>query len=78
MKIEKFIIAVSCLDNMALSLDTFITCICDQTIGQKEIIRSFSVMCEIVSPHGFVGLCVCKAVKEPQVLKDGFFTALLS
>lgn len=54
-KIEKFIVVASCLDNMALPLDAFITCICDHNIGQKEIIKSFNVLCGIVSLHGFVG-----------------------
>lgn len=48
MKMDKSITVVSCLDNMALPLDTFITCICDQTIEQKETIKSFDFMCGIV------------------------------
>lgn len=49
-KTEKSVTVVSCPDNVALPVDTFITCICEQMIGQKEIIGGFNLM------HGIVGV----------------------
>ena len=40
-------------------LGAAITCICDHTIGQKEIIRSFNLKCGIVGVSSWMwGVCV--------------------
>lgn len=57
MEIEKSVIVVSCPVNMALPLDTFITCICGQNIGQNEI-RSFNSLRVIVGMSSLV--CVSR------------------
>ena len=42
-KTEKSVTVVSCPDNVALPVDTFVTCICEQMMGQKEVIRGFNL-----------------------------------